>query len=421
MKQTFTFLAFLAFSLGLQAQNPFCDGTRYVDNVFSGVTVTSNVKYGENTTVAGVFTELKMDIYEPTGDQATARPVVFVGFGGSFIGGARTDASVVNFCNRFAKKGYVAVAFDYRLYDAPIFPFPDSLDMAGVVARAVGDIRAAVRYMREDAATTNTFRVDSNYIFVSGISAGSILALHAAYMDDLSEVPTFLSDSVQANGGLEGNSSSNYQYSSKVQGVLNMSGALYRTNMMDANDPPHVGIHETGDGTVPYAMGSAMVSILPIITVQGTSLVHARAQSLGIYSRFMSVQANAHVGYLSGSSSTMWYDSIAVSGARMFEGVACGSIVASFDEFLDQNRMNFETYPNPAATDMMVRIDGLDGRSYDVVISDNLGRTVKVMGNQSAEQFMLNRQDFGAGMYFLSIRFREGNQAPVTQKFIFVD
>ena len=49
--------------------------TRYLDEVFDDVTVTSDVVYGENITVIPalqgmppMMEDLKLDIYEPTGD-----------------------------------------------------------------------------------------------------------------------------------------------------------------------------------------------------------------------------------------------------------------------------------------------------------------------------------------------------------------
>ena len=104
--------------------------TRYLDDVFTAVTVTSEVTYGTNTSVLPMLqglppgpASLKCDIYEPTGDTETNRPVIILVHTGSFLPavlngqptGSKTDLSIVEQCTRWAKKGYVAVAMDNRL------------------------------------------------------------------------------------------------------------------------------------------------------------------------------------------------------------------------------------------------------------------------------------------------------------------
>jgi len=59
------------------AQNPCANG-RYASNVYSTITTTSNVTYGQNTSWSGSNTVLKMDIYEPQGDTATKRPLMIL-------------------------------------------------------------------------------------------------------------------------------------------------------------------------------------------------------------------------------------------------------------------------------------------------------------------------------------------------------
>ena len=133
------------------AQNhPTCDGSRYVSQVFTTVDTTMDVWYGNNTTYAGNNLDLYMDIYQPTGDVAAMRPAIILAFGGSFISGEKEDMH--SLCLYYASRGFVAVTIDYRLYDGPFFPFPDSAAMTDVVIKAVGDMKASIRFLREDAA-----------------------------------------------------------------------------------------------------------------------------------------------------------------------------------------------------------------------------------------------------------------------------
>ena len=107
------FLTLISFSLSQE-----CTDGRYEEEIFDNVYVTSGVYYGTNIQ-EGLFgdsdEDLYLDVYEPYGDDLENRPVVIFMFGGSFIGGSRTSSDIVELCTRYAKRGYVAVAIDYRL------------------------------------------------------------------------------------------------------------------------------------------------------------------------------------------------------------------------------------------------------------------------------------------------------------------
>jgi len=129
--------------------------------------------------------DLKMDIFQPTGDTLQKRPVVIVCFGGGFLSGSKDHWSMRLICENLAKRGYVAVAIDYRL-GMNIF---DS-DLANrAVYRGLQDARSAVRFFRADAANANTYKIDPNHIFIGGHSSGGFMALHNAYLDKESERP----------------------------------------------------------------------------------------------------------------------------------------------------------------------------------------------------------------------------------------
>ena len=66
--------------------------TRYIDNVFDSVTVTSDVVYGQNVTILPMLQQqppavapLLCDIYEPKNDTLTDRPVIILMHTGSFL------------------------------------------------------------------------------------------------------------------------------------------------------------------------------------------------------------------------------------------------------------------------------------------------------------------------------------------------
>ena len=103
--------------------------TRYLDDVFTNVNVTSDIVYANNISILPVLQglppaamDLTFDLYEPDGDTISNRPVIILAHTGSFLPpvlngqptGSKTDLAIVEQCTRWAKKGYVAIAMTNR-------------------------------------------------------------------------------------------------------------------------------------------------------------------------------------------------------------------------------------------------------------------------------------------------------------------
>jgi para-nitrobenzyl esterase len=236
---------------------------RYYQPVFSAVTVTNNVAYGSATTLSGGTQTLLMDVYQPTGDTVSRRPLIVFAHGGGFVFGNKADAYPVAFCTRLARLGYVVASIEYRL-GFPLTGLPGPLtDTAGIAQAAIRgghDMKAAVRFFRQNAATSKTYRVYSNYIIAAGSSAGAFAALETGYLDKASEVPAYVN--LAALGGIEG-ASGNPGYSSAVMAVLNLSGATENPSVIEAGNAPLCSAHGTADLTVPYFQGRVGSALAP--------------------------------------------------------------------------------------------------------------------------------------------------------------
>src|ERR1043166_8505224 len=196
MTRNFTLVFLLAFTFLIpqtKAQHNYCGYPRYDQEVYSTVHITNNLTFGSNVDYAGVTQNLTMDIYEPTADTATVRPLIVWVHGGSFLGGTKNDVDVTSLSTHFAKRGYVCASINYRLgMNVP----PTQTTATQAVFRAVQDLKAAIRYLRKDAATNNTYKIDPDMIFAAGSSAGAFTALHLAYLDQPGELPSTLDTNV---------------------------------------------------------------------------------------------------------------------------------------------------------------------------------------------------------------------------------
>ncbi len=151
-------------------------GVRYVDQVFTEVDETADVTYGVAEGQLGPE-ELKLDIFQPRGDTATKRPVVIYVHGGFFVPGfgnrKGNDARIVAF--DLARRGYVVVSIDYRLYAGGLL---DLNRLAIAIPAAMRDAETAVRYLRSQAST---LRIHTDAIATGGYSAGGITALNTVF------------------------------------------------------------------------------------------------------------------------------------------------------------------------------------------------------------------------------------------------
>ncbi|MCH2223741.1 MAG: T9SS type A sorting domain-containing protein [Crocinitomicaceae bacterium] len=400
MKYTLLFFVSLL-SFIIDAQNSSCDGSRYLTTLFP-VNSTLGITFGNSTTINGVNADLKLDFFEPSGDLAQERPLIILAFGGSFIGGTREELH--SLCTFYASKGYACATIDYRLYDGPLFPLPDSVTMTDEVLKAVSDMKAAIRFFREDADQGNLYKIDTDLIFVGGISAGAIVASHAAMLDSTDTVQPYVASLIAANGGWTGNSSSNTQYSDEVSGIVNFSGALRSASYIDANDPAIFSVHDELDEVVPYGNGSATIFSFPIISMQGSQVMHAQAQSDGLTTELITIDGSAgHVSYFGSVAGT---DSILSHSIDFLFPLVCSSFVNQ--EELEENLSRLDMYPNP--TSKQVTIDYVSDQEFTITVLDVTGRIVKLVegnGKGGSTEFYVN--ELNAGTYLVKLVSSDGN------------
>jgi acetyl esterase/lipase len=313
MKTTLqSILAIAIISIGIDANAQ----TRYLDDVFSTVTVTSDVVYANNISILPALqglppapTDLTCDIYEPSGDTELDRPVIILAHTGSFLPpvlngqptGSKTDSSVVEQCMRWAKKGYVAVAMTYRLGWNPSSTDQNTRTSTLIQAayRSIQDARSLIRFIRKDEANGDPYGVDGSKIVFGGQGTGGYLSLGVATLDTSSELylskfldftdpmnptpyvypPVFgniwgtdmgyipvtdtagnyildsLGNPIMAPFALP----NNVGYSSDISLAFNIGGALADISWLEEGDAPIVAFHCEKDQYAPIDTGDVIV------------------------------------------------------------------------------------------------------------------------------------------------------------------
>ena len=403
MKYLYLFLVLLLPGLAA-AQTTALDttGGRYYQPVFSGVTVTSNVTYGAATTYSGSTQTLLLDVYQPTGDTVKRRPLIIFAHGGGFIGGTKADAYPTAFCTRLARLGYVVASIEYRVgFPATgLAAAADTPRIATAALRGGLDMKAAVRFFRQDAATAKAYRVYTNYVFVAGSSAGAFMALETGYLDKASEVPSYID--LAGLGGIEGNSGTP-GYSSAVAAVISLSGAAESPADIEAGNAPLCCAHGTADPLVPYGQGKIGFPLPPKHVFGGSSLV-PRAAALGITSVLRRFSKAGHVPFESSAAyadTTFWTvrDFLRPLLKRSGVALAARTTVAS---------AVFSAYPVPAQAAVQLALPATWAQLGEAEVLDMAGRVVRRFRPQ-AQLETLPRAGLAAGIY--AVRF--AGQVPV--------
>lgn len=197
-------------------------------------------------------TELYADVfYTESTRQKNDNPVIAFFHGGGWVFGSQEEFHEA--CRRFARKGYVAFSFQYRLSrnEDGTYPHPDITPV-----ESVKDARSAIRWLRENA---EKLKIDPEKIAVGGQSAGGQLALSTALLDSVNEISDNLNTSSVPNALL--------LYSSNVNTLepwIDMLLGERRNEIWSISPyhnlrkgmPPAIAFHgEEDDQVLPYIVG----------------------------------------------------------------------------------------------------------------------------------------------------------------------
>lgn len=398
MKKIFYLLGLLAATTIAQKADAQCGNGRYIDSTFavSMSTVTYSTVYNQ-----------AMDIYQPVGDTFSKRPVIILGHGGAFItgNGDRTnDSTIVWLCKRLAGRGYVTASIDYRT--TGVLNMLDSAQAITEVAKAISDGKAAIRYFVKDKATTNTYKIDTNSIFIGGNSAGAVLYMHVGYISNLAECPSYLQQVfIDSVGGFEGNSG-NAGYTTRFKAVIDLAGGLNTSSFVSPDDVPSCNAQGDQDQVVPYNCAHALNGSCPV-TLCGLGALEPAYQSNNIYHESIVFPGDGHVPWASDMTKFNTVDTMVTNFLYRF---ICGPL-----EVRPMKTASVSIYPNPATSSVKVE----SGSSIaEICVFDITGRMVACAEGLNAQSYTLNTSNYKQGVYFVKLHFKDAGVSAVVKKII---
>ncbi len=500
--QTSVLAVILLFSMQGYAQ-------RFLTEVFANFDSTSEVVYGQNISIltgSPVLSPLRMDVYEPSGDNMSARPLIILCHTGSFLPpvlngqatGSRKDSSIVEMAKQFARRGYVAAVMSNRMGWLPTSPDQDTRTgtLLNAAYRGIQDLRTCARYFRRSVAEmSNPYGIDPDFIIAGGIGTGGYITFGAATLNKPSELN--LTKFINAtsgqpyvipavNGNFEGTDSTalnrpnHVGYSSDLNLVFNLGGALGDSTWLEAGEPPMIGFHCPTDPFAPYTYGGVIVPTTGdfVVNVSGTYDVLRIANQLGNNNTIIAAAAgfndpytlranslnngnegmfpiirpmpttqtttcpdgNPYPNFPEGSPwdwwNETWYEaavnsqqpgagSTAVCKARLgnpdmsatkgrlyidsIMGYLNPRLVGALNLVSINNAFNkdLKLYPNPAKTQVAIK-----GNKNDLILAvsvmDITGKEVFKEEDIASPTYVLERKGLTAGIYYLRIRFKEG-------------
>jgi hypothetical protein len=355
---------------------------------------------------------LRMDIYYPNSSVETLakRPLIVFAFGGGFIGGTRSD--MVYFCKEFAKRGYVTATVDYRLgwgcldmTAATLCLCNDYIGLYSAAYRAMQDFNSSLRFL---SYNSSKYKIDTNFVFVSGVSAGSITAMNAAFMNQ-AEIDSKLSWVHSSFGSID-SSGNSYPKNYKIKGVLDFCGAVFDTAYMTNNsDISIVSFHDSIDcvvNTYHDYLINCTGNCHNLFPMDGSAVIYSKAIKNGTCAE---LNINPAIGHCSSN-----YGYVINQGSCFLKRVLCNtcssvrykneSNIASCDSLGSLNGIDnfgssifFQVYPNPARDLLHFELNA-DNIPAILTIYDMNGKEV-IRQSINESRFNISVSSFPAGIY----------------------
>ncbi|MEL7250578.1 MAG: T9SS type A sorting domain-containing protein [Bacteroidota bacterium] len=373
--------------------NRFTEAEYFTDNQ---ITSRLNVKYGSAIDWQGNTVDLRFDVYFPKFwvDDLAERPFILMIHGGGFQTG--TKAAMTNYCKEFAKRGFVAATLGYRLgWDTS-----DPISQLRAMYRAHQDANAALRFAVRHA---NKARIDTDWMFIGGSSAGAITSLNVIYQSQ-ADWESVYPGITNLLGGLD-DSGNNLNNTFDVAGVFNNWGMTATTGITPAEMVPSVAFHGVLDQTTPIGITPGPPSF------SGSGALHDALLANDVCSELTVDSLGLHGIYRGNDGedfrvkrATCFFKSLFCDNCvsdYLVDSVAanCAQQTANLTHFTEMggNTSVFGVYPNPA--DDLLNFSG-DWSGYEVILTNAAGQVVRKVGPGMLNN-TLDVADLTPGLYFL--------------------
>lgn len=210
----------------------------------------------------------------------TPLPLIVLFHPGGFSECSEYDSSTIKeLCKAFSQKGFIAITAQYRTGKVQDLTDLSKISVQQMLAsyRTQQDVRGALRsIIKRDAVDGHSglFKINTDQVFIGGLSAGGIAAMGAAYYRTQNMVNQVFPNSANSPLNIEealGPIKADYYYGEDIpaynvtiRGLLICWGGIAIPHEYDGNEqdffaggsslanPPMIAFHGAADTTIPY-------------------------------------------------------------------------------------------------------------------------------------------------------------------------
>ena len=336
-----------------------------------------------------------MSIYYPNlvEDPLNKRPLILLMHGGSFLTGSLTNLD--SMCIEFAKRGFVSATIEYRLGWAVTNSCqsvtPNTVISANkAIYRSLQDLHASLRFLTHNAST---YKIDTAWIFMGGLSAGSFATSDLAFID---QQQLFNRWPYCQTLGYLNTSGNNLTDTFTVKGLFHNWGSIVDIDYItQSNAIPMIGFAGDMDVTSPidsgYFQGCTNFSLR-----WGTRTIYNKIKSYGVCAQ-MNVKIHGGHGVY---NQTYEQNVFRIGKAScFFKSLFCNECQTSYHTdsvsancsinttgIIESTKSQLKVYPNPSNGNFTMVTDVKDGEVlyvYDMsgrlvhkeVVNKNYGNT----------------------------------------------
>jgi len=224
---------------------------RFTDNYYfrsRDIQLDTDVIYGYAEDYRGKIISVDLDIFYPklNIDTLGKKPLIVL-LHGSY--GKEDKTQVHKYCPLLAQRGFVVATLNYRdAYQGNLSDNKRDSTLAMTTYRCLQDINAAIRYLVNNSTE---YGIDTNAIIIGGQSAGAMLSLTLAYMDqqDFDELFPW----IEKRLGRLDNSTNDIKTDFNISAVIDMWGQILDTSYIsyeEAQNIPLIMFHGTADSSL---------------------------------------------------------------------------------------------------------------------------------------------------------------------------
>ena len=375
------------FAIGVGTPVPVTTGKRYESEVFASYQIQAGIPYGTDP-------KQTLDLFTGTGDNRTNRPLVIFIPGGGFKA-VNAQGGFSNILNGgLAKRGYVVANINY--YRTTSNQTTDSMSFE-IMMKAQQDVKAAIRFLRKNGSS---YGIDTSQIFLTGSSAGSITALHIAYLDS-TEVPKNSVNWSNLGGTFDGPDRGTPGISTRVSGVIANWGAIGDTVWMKNSKVPVYCVHGLTDSTVFY----------DLIPADGpfkysSKYIYAATQRLGITS---GLKTFANTGHTLDNDAAKQDDAYKTSSAWLLTLLKPGTVdVKEIQNDVPTSISLQNNYPNPFNPSTTIKYQLPSMMNVTINVYNIIGQEVATLVNDVKEageySITFDASKLASGLYLYQLK-----------------